>query len=101
MPVQEFWNEDPDLLWVYRNLFLSKIEQEVKIKKEMINFQSYLTGFYNYYAIGSALSKNEKYLEKPIDLEARPKTKQEIAQKIKERAMKGKEILQQRRETKG
>lgn len=101
MPVQEFWNEEPDLLWVYRNFYVKKLKQNIKLQKEMINYQTWLQGLYNSYAIGSVFSKNTKYLETPIDLDAKPKTKQEIAQKIKERTKQGQMILQQRRDNKG
>lgn len=101
MPLQEFWYDDPDLLWVYRNLYLEKTKQEIEYKKEIINYQAWLQGLYNYYAIGNAFSKNGNYLEKPIDFNAKPKTKQDIAQRIKERTKQGQMILQQRRENKG
>lgn len=105
MPLQEFWYNDPDLLWVYRNLFLEKTKQEIEYKKEIINYQAWLQGFYNYHAIASAFSKNSTYLEKPIELNVKPKTKQEqnleIAQRVKEKAIRGIMILQQRSESKG
>lgn len=105
MPLQEFWYNDPDLLWVYRNLYLERIKQETEYKQQMLNYQAWLQGLYNYHAIASAFSENSTYLEKPIELNVKPKTKQEqnleIAQRIKERAIKGKMILQQRSENKG
>lgn len=100
MPLEEFWNDAPDLLWVYRDLYVKKLKQE----QEMKNYNAWLQGLYNYYAIARAFSKNGVYLEKPIELNVKPKTKQEqnleIAQRIKERAIKGKMILQQRSENK-
>ena len=105
MPMQEFWYDDPDLLWAYRNVYVEKEKQEIEIKKEMANFKTWLQGYYNYVAIGKILS-NKRYLSKPIDLNTRPKTekekKLEIAQKIKENMRKGKTILEQKRsENKG
>lgn len=102
MPLQEFWNDDPDLLWAYRKSYIEK-EQ---LKQETINFQCWLQGYYHYIAIGSALSKNGKYLTQPIILDAKPKTerekKNEIAQRIKNNMKKGKIVLeQQRSESKG
>ena len=101
MPLQEFWNDDPDLLWVYRNLYIEKMEQDVKFQQEMINYQAWLQGLYISYAIASVFSKNTKYLSKPIDFNEKPKTKQDIAQKIKDKLKQGQKILQQRRENKG
>ena len=101
MPLQEFWNDEPDLLWAYRNSYMNKEKQNIQAQKEIINFQTWLQGYYNYIAIGNALSKNGKYLSQPIELDSKPKTeyekKIEIAQRIKERAMKGKVILEQQR----
>mgnify|MGYP006990122385 CR=1 FL=1 len=45
MPLQEFWNDDPDLLWTYRTLYIEKNKQEVEMQKEIINFQAWLQGF--------------------------------------------------------
>ncbi len=101
MPLQEFWNDDPDLLWTYRNLYVQKVEQDVKLQQEIINYQSWLQGLYIQRAIASNFSKEIKYFEKPIDFNEKPKTKQEIAQKIKERTKQGQMILQQRSEKKG
>ena len=103
MPLQEFWYDDPVLLWVYRNSYIEKQKQELETQKHIINFQAWLQGYYNYVAIENAFSKNGKYLSEPINFN--PKTekekKLEVAKKIKERAMKGKAILdKQRRENK-
>lgn len=101
MPLQEFWYDDPDLLWVYRNLYIQKMEQDIKLQQEMINYQAWLQGLYIQRAIASNFSKGINYLDKPIDFNIKPKTKQDIAQRIKERAKQGQMILQQRRENKG
>ena len=104
MPLQEFWYDDPDLLWAYRNVYMEKEKQKIEIEKEMINFQSWLQGLYNFNAIAGALSKNPKYLNSPIDLNSKPKTekekKLEIAQKIKSNIRKGKALLEQQRSEK-
>lgn len=102
MPLQEFWNDDPDLLWAYRKSYIEK-EQS---KQEMINFQSWLQGYYIRIAIASVFNEKAQYLTQPIELNAKPKTekekKLEIAQKIKSNMEKGKKILeQQRSENKG
>lgn len=106
MPLQEFWYDDPDLLWAYRNVYIEKEKQKTEIQQKMINFQTWLQGLYNFNAIVGALSKNPKYLDSPIDLDSKPKTekekKLEIAQKIKNNVRKGKSILErQRSEKKG
>lgn len=106
MPLQEFWYDDPDLLWAYRNVYIEKEKQKLETQREIINFQSWLQGLYNFNAIAGALSKNPKYLENPIELNINPKTererKLEVAQKIKERMKKSKAILDmQRSEKKG
>lgn len=105
MPLQEFWNDDPDLLWTYRNLYMQKMEQDLEIEKQMINYKTWLQGFYNYNAIASAFSKNAKYFDKPIDFSEQPKTKQEqnnlVAEKAKAGAMKIQMLLKQRSEQEG
>ncbi len=98
MPLQEFWNDNPDLLWAYRNSYMQKIEQE----REIINHKAWLQGFYNYNAIVSAFSKNAKYFDKPIEFNTKPKTveeqRQELMHKIKEQKIRGQMLLKQRSE---
>ena len=98
MPLDEFWNNDPDLLWAYRNSYMQKMEQE----RDMINYKAWLQGFYNYNAITSAFSKNAKYFDKPIEFNERPKTKQGqkqlVAEKAKAGAMRMQMLLKQRSE---
>lgn len=102
MPLQEFWNDDPDLLWTYRKLYMQKIEDDIKLEKEMINYKAWLFGFYNYNAIASAFSKNAKYFEKPIEFNGQPKTMQEqnqlVVEKAKASAMRIQMLLKQRSE---
>lgn len=97
MPLQEFWNDDPDLLWAYRKSYTLKEE----LKQETISFQAWLQGYYNRIAIISVLDKNIKYLPKPINLNKSNKSekeeKLEIAQRIKNNMKKSKEILEQQR----
>lgn len=106
MPLQEFWYDDPDLLWAYRNVYIEKEKQEIEIKREMINFQTWLQGYYNRIAIVSSMNEKVQYLTQPIELNSKPKTKREknleIAQRIKNNMKKSKSILElQRSEKKG
>lgn len=105
MPLDEFWNNDPDLLWVYRNSYMQKMEQDLEIEKQMINYKAWLQGFYNYNAIASAFSKNAKYFDKPIEFNSKPKTaeekRQELMDKIKEQKLRGQMLLKQRSEKEG
>lgn len=105
MPLQEFWNDDPDLLWVYRNLYIKKTEEEAKLQKEMMNTSAWLQGYYVYNAIYSAFSKNINYPSKPIELEDKPLNKleknKEVENKIKQQLLNAKIMLEQRRENKG
>lgn len=98
MPLDEFWNNDPDLLWAYRNSYMQKMEQE----RDMINYKAWLEGFYNYNAIASAFSKNAKYFDKPIEFNSKPKTaeekRQELMHKIKEQKSRAQMLLKQRSE---
>lgn len=102
MPLQEFWNDDPDLLWTYRNLYMQKMEQDLEIEKQMINYKAWLQGLYNNRAIVSALSKEVQYFEKPIELNSKPKTveekRKELIDKIKEQKIRGQMLLKQRSE---
>lgn len=102
MPLQEFWNDDPDLLWTYRNLYMQKMEQDLEIEKQMINYKAWLQGLYNNRAVVSALSKDVQYFEKPIELNSKPKTveekRKELMDKIKEQKIRGQILLKQRSE---
>ena len=102
MPLQEFWNDDPDLLWTYRNLYMQKIEQDIELEKQMINYKTWLQGFYNNRAVASAFSEKIKYYEQPIEFNSKQKTReekrQELMHKIKEQKLRGQMLLRQRSE---
>ena len=104
MPLQEFWYDDPDLLWAYRKSYIEKEKAKFQGQREMVNLHAWLQGYYNHIAIVSSLDKNTKYLSQPIELDAKPKTEKdkkiEIARKVKERIIKGKLILEQQRSEK-
>lgn len=102
MPLQEFWNDDPDLLWTYRDLYMQKIKQDLELERQMINYKAWLQGFYNNRAVVSALSEDVQYFDKPIDFNEQPKTIQEqnrlVAEKAKTSAMRIQMLLKQRSE---
>lgn len=103
MPLQEFWNDEPDLLWVYRNSYMRKTEEEAKLQKEIMNTNAWLQGYYVYIAVCSAFSKNTQYSDKPIELEEKTKLEKnkEVENKIKQQLLNAKLLLEQRREKKG
>ena len=77
MPLQEFWNDDPDLLWVYRKTYMQKIEEETKVQREIMNTSAWIQGYYVHIAICSAFSKDTRYLEKPIEFVDKPQNRLE------------------------
>ena len=99
MPLQEFWYDDPELLWVYRFSYIKKIKAEEK----RANLHAWLNGYYNHIAIVSALSKGVKYLKKPIETEDDKQIKNEnnskmsIAERIKANMNRAKNILEKRK----
>lgn len=105
MPLQEFWNDDPDLLWTYRNLYIQKIEEEAKLQKEIMNTSAWLQGYYVHIAISSVFSRNAKYPEQPIELENKPKDRYEknkrVENKIKQQLLNAQIILKERTVNKG
>lgn len=98
MPLQEFWNDNPDLLWVYRSSYLERIEREAKMQKEIINYQAWLQGVYNLRAIASVFG-NARYYEKPIDFSE--KKELTLQEKIMKMVEESKKYIEQRRENQG
>lgn len=88
MPVREFWNEDPELLWTYRKSYIDKI----KIQKEIDNQNAWLHGLYINEAVSKCLynyfarketEQPQHYISEPFDFE---KTEQDrMKEKIQER----------------
>ena len=106
MPIVEFWEEEPDLLWTYRK---SYIEQK-KMESEMLNYSAWLNGLYVYDAISvvahNILSKQgtspKNYFEKPLELnvniseeEKRKKLEDSIRKSLKQKQeiLKRKEVI--------
>lgn len=79
MTPNQFWNEDPDLLWAYWDAY--KLRQKEMVNTDNIN--AYNQGFYILLAIRDALQdKNGKriYPTKPIPLnsETKPLPKEDV-----------------------
>lgn len=106
MSNKEFWDEDPELLWAYRKMYMDK----VKIQEEVNNYNAWLNGLYVFDALSKSLynsfGRKETqsaipYIEKPYDFNVKPKTKEEIEkeerlkveEKIRERNRQIKEML--------
>ena len=111
MSTNEFWNEEPKLLWAYRKVYADKI----KIQNEMNNYNAWLNGLYVFDAMSKCLFNSfgrketqspEHYVPKPYNFNAKPKTKEELEQEerirveeqIKERNIKIKAMLNNRQE---
>lgn len=106
MPIKEFWNEDPDLLWAYRKSYMEKM----KIQSEVNNYNAWLNGLYVFDAISksiyNAFGRKEtqsalNYIEQPYNFGAKVKSKEElekeermrIEEQIRERNRQIKEML--------
>lgn len=105
MSTQEFWYEEPDLLWTYRKVYMDKL----KIQNELDNQQAWRIGLYVYEAfsvvIHNAFRKEgqpvENYCEKPYDFNKKHKTQEELKEEeirkneelIRENLNRGKNIL--------
>ncbi|MGN1301587.1 MAG: hypothetical protein ACI4U9_03585 [Clostridia bacterium] len=105
MSTQEFWDEEPDLLWIYRKVYMDKL----KIQNELDNQQAWRIGLYVYEAISVVVHNvfkkegqpRQSYSEKPYNFSRKPKTQEEIIEEeirkneelIKENLNRGKNIL--------
>jgi len=105
MSTQEFWHEDPDLLWTYRKVYMDKL----KIKNELDNQQAWRIGLYVYEAVAIVMHNSfrkegqvaQNYTEKPYEFNQKPKTEQELMEEeirkneelIRENLTRGKNIL--------
>lgn len=101
MPLQEFWYEDPNLLWIYRTCFVKEEIRKTELEFEKMNYHSWLVGLYVYNAIGSAFNKNTKYPKKPLELKSSNKTSKnktkKLEEKIKRNLRRGQNLINQRR----
>ena len=105
MSTQEFWDEEPDLLWIYRKVYMGTL----KIQNELDNQQAWRIGLYVYEAISVVVHNvfkkegqpSQNYSEKPYNFSRKPKTQEEIIEEeirkneelIKENLNRGKNIL--------
>ena len=91
MPLQEFWYENPDLLWVYRTSFINR----EKARGDEIDYQAWLIGCYVKHAIASYFSGGKaKYPTKPLSSTSVARDKGMLLQeRIKAQLNKGKQIL--------
>lgn len=99
MSVNEFWEDDPDLFWVYR---FSYLERERR-KEKLFNEHAWLQGAYFYEAISASLSRafgnnQVRYLEKPFELNETEQVKEKqqvniLEEQIKARAKKVAELI--------
>lgn len=90
MPLQEFWYENPDLLWVYRTSFLNKEKQ----RSEELDYFAWLIGTYTQHAVASVLGgKGNKYPRKPLTYNQ--EKRRSLEDKIKAQLHNGQTILEQ------
>ena len=98
MPIKEFWNEDPNLLWAYRKSYMDKL----KIEREQCNYTSWLNGLYVFDAVSKSIynsfGRKETqqpafYIERPYDFNQMQKTEKEIK---REQVLKVEEQIRER-----
>ena len=72
MSTNEFWNEEPKLLWAYRKMYMDKM----KIQNEISNYNAWLNGLYVFDAMSKCLFNSfgrketqqpENYVSEPYD----------------------------------
>ena len=105
MSTQEFWYEEPELLWTYRKVYMDKL----KIQNELDNQQAWRIGLYVYEAMSVVMYNSFKkegqptqnYCEKPYDFSNTGKSKEELLEEeieineqlIRENLNRGKRVL--------
>lgn len=80
MTIEQFWHDDPKLIFVYQKAYLNKLHQE-----------AHTQGFYNFVALTTALGnafrkkgqKAEEYPRKPLDEPKKKTTNKKTRQKYK------------------
>ena len=107
MSTQEFWYEEPDLLWTYRKVYVDKL----KIQNEMDNQQAWRIGLYVYEAFSVVMYNSfrkdgqpvQSYCEKPYDFSTN-KSEEELKEEeiarneelIRENLNRGKRVLSEK-----
>ena len=83
MSNNEFWNEEPELLWAYRKSYIDKL----KMQNEISNYNAWLNGVYVFDAISKSIynafgrkdtQQALNYVEKPFEFNDKKKSKEEI-----------------------
>lgn len=92
MPLNEFWNEEPNLFWAYRFCFYQKKVQE----RDEINFKAWLHGAYVYEAVSVALNNSFSKSKLEYSSEPRGYEKPEDDKNKKEKQIKLEEMLKAR-----
>ena len=94
MPVKEFWDDVPELLWTYRKSYMD----ELRLQRELDNYNAWLNGLYVYDAISKCMYNSfrketqpaKNYLLEPYDFS---KSKEDYEQE--ERLRMEKQIKEQ------
>ena len=105
MSTQEFWYEEPELLWTYRKVYMDKL----KIQNELENQQAWRIGLYVYEAMSVVIynafrkegQPTQKYCEQPYEFNNTNKTQEQLMEEeieknealIRENLSRGKQIL--------
>lgn len=93
MSVREFWEDSPDLFWMYRFSYVNKLKQ----KQEYDNVNAWLQGAYIFEAVSAALSNafNKKktfYRDEPFTLNSSTNNKVENNQSMLEAKLKARAL---------
>lgn len=104
MPIIEFWEEDPNLLWVYRKSYMERL----KIERETINYNAWLNGLYVFDAISVSLynsfskagTEMKMYVKEPFDFEltkeeAEIKQRKQLEDNIRKSLRRKKALIEQ------
>lgn len=87
MTSQEFWYDDPSLMWSYRIFF----ENKQKYESQIMNHNAWLNGLYVFDAVSKSIanafrksgSQAISYMDSPIDFDKKQEKKEKISTKAK------------------
>jgi hypothetical protein len=80
-----FWKLNPKKLEAFAKAYRKRIENEMKLKREEINFSAWLSGMYFGEMASSLLSKKHRYPKAPHPLE--PPTEQQRFERAKNKML--------------